>query len=294
MPDRFTAPVTFDRRDSHPPPLRADFYSGDNFTSGMMIHPAKSAILGVNNVTKSKGIIAGAIDDIPDAGVGGRSDAKFCAGVYGFSENGTGVHCKSVHYEALHAETESVETAAIAAYQLNPGSTSAALFAKHTGGGMAGVFEGNLSVKGDVNVTGDIRLMNADIAEDFTILDAETEPGTVMIFNNDGALIPCNDAYDKKVAGVISGAGSYKPGMILDTRDPQENRRPVALLGKVYCKVDADFGSIEAGDMLTTSSTTGHAMKVNDIAKAFGTVIGKAMGSFTSGKGLIPILVNLK
>ena len=30
---------------------------------------------------------------------------------------------------------------------------------------------------------------------------------------------------------------------------------PIALIGNVYCKVDADFGPIKMGDMLTTSDT---------------------------------------
>jgi hypothetical protein len=69
---------------------------------------------------------------------------------------------------------------------------------------------------------------------------------------------------------------------------------PVALLGKVYCKVDAGYGSIDVGDLLTTSSTPGHAMKADDPVKAFGTVIGKALTQFTGGTGLIPILITLQ
>ena len=52
---------------------------------------------------------------------------------------------------------------------------------------------------------------------------------------------------------------------------------PVALVGKVYCKVDASYSPIEVGDLLTTSLTPGHAMKANDHVKAFGAVIGKAL-----------------
>jgi len=56
------------------------------------------------------------------------------------------------------------------------------------------------------------------------------------------------------------------------------NRKPVALFGKVYCKVDANLGAIEVGDLLTTSPTRGHAMKAQDPAqdplRAFGAAIG--------------------
>ena len=101
--------------------------------------------------------------------------------------------------------------------------------------------------------------------------------------------------YDKRVAGVISGAGDYKPGIVLDKRQPSSgNRQPVALLGKVFCKVDAQFGAIEVGDLLTSSPTPGHAMKTDDPFKAFGAVIGKALRPLTEGQGLIPILIALQ
>jgi hypothetical protein len=36
-------------------------------------------------------------------------------------------------------------------------------------------------------------------------------------------------------------------------------------VGKVYCKVDADAGPIAVGDLLTSSNTVGHAMRVSDL-----------------------------
>jgi hypothetical protein len=65
-------------------------------------------------------------------------------------------------------------------------------------------------------------------------------------------------------------------------------------LGKVYCKVDARFGAVEVGDLLTTSPTLGYAMKTTDPFKAFGAVIGKAMCPLGEGQGLIPILIALQ
>jgi hypothetical protein len=58
--------------------------------------------------------------------------------------------------------------------------------------------------------------------------------------------------------------------------------------------VDAQYAAIEVGDLLTTSDTLGHAMKASDPLKAFGAVIGKALGARKEGKGLIPILVTLQ
>ena len=84
------------------------------------------------------------------------------------------------------------------------------------------------------------------------------------------------------------------PGLLLDSKGSQDGRAPVALVGKVYCKVDASESPIEVGDLLTTSATPGHAMKAVDSTKAFGTVLGKAMAELKSGTGEIPILVCLQ
>jgi hypothetical protein len=148
---------------------------------------------------------------------------------------------------------------------------------------------------GDVQVTGDLCLVNQDCAEDFEIsCTEEVEPGMVMVIEQDGALHVCSSAYDKRVAGVISGAGSFRPGIILGRQQPDDKRMPVALLGKTWCKVDASFSSINVGDLLTTSVTCGYAMKASDPERSFGAVIGKALGQLESGKGLIPILIALQ
>jgi hypothetical protein len=68
----------------------------------------------------------------------------------------------------------------------------------------------------------------------------------------------------------------------------------VALIGKAYCKVDASLAAIDVGDLLTTSSTPGHAMRAADPVAAFGTVIGKALKPCRGGRGLIPILIALQ
>jgi hypothetical protein len=62
----------------------------------------------------------------------------------------------------------------------------------------------------------------------------------------------------------------------------------------VFCKVDADQSPVAIGDLLTTSSTPGHAMAARDHQRAFGAVIGKALAPLDSGKALVPILVALQ
>jgi hypothetical protein len=96
------------------------------------------------------------------------------------------------------------------------------------------------------------------------------------------------------VAGIVSGAGDTRPGIVL-ARDPaRRDRVPVALAGRVNCWVDASYGGVEIGDLLTTSATPGHAMKATDVSRAFGSVIGKAMRPLESGSGLVPVLVALQ
>jgi hypothetical protein len=66
------------------------------------------------------------------------------------------------------------------------------------------------------------------------------------------------------------------------------------LAGTAYCKVDATYGGIQVGDLLTTSPTPGYAMKVTDASRAFGAVLGKALRPLASGTGLVPVLVALQ
>jgi hypothetical protein len=100
--------------------------------------------------------------------------------------------------------------------------------------------------------------------------------------------------YDRRVVGIISGAGNYNPGIVLNSREDQRNSLPLALTGRVYCKVDATIGAIGVGDLLTSSTTPGHAMRADDPNRAFGAVIGKALRPLASGRGLVPVLVALQ
>jgi hypothetical protein len=162
--------------------------------------------------------------------------------------------------------------------------------------------EGNISALNNVNaknvhVEEDIILSNSDCAEEFDLEDSsmgEPLPGSVMVIGDEGSVRLSTSAYDKRVAGVISGAGAFKPGIILDRQNSDCRRLAVALMGKVFCKVDAEYSPVEVGDLLTTSSTPGHAMKAADPFKAFGAVLGKALRPLKEGQGLIPVLVALQ
>ena len=230
--------------------------------------------------------------------------------------NGGGVFGTSANGEGVHGETNSTAFAAVAGIELNPNSNIAAVYGEQRGngpalygnakgkgagvfgisaGGPAGFFQGDVTVTGVLVANGDVVCTGGDCAEDFDVLDSQQiDAGTVMVLNDEGRLVESQRAYDRKVAGVISGAGDFKPGILLDRTTSSANRLPVALIGKVCCKVDAERAPIEVGDLLTTSATAGHAMKVQDPCEAFGAVIGKALRPLRAGRGLIPILVALQ
>ncbi len=137
----------------------------------------------------------------------------------------------------------------------------------------------------------------ADLSENFAVRGKPT-PGTIVVIDPDrpGALRTSSEAYDRRVAGIVSGAGGVKTGMLMSQEGSvADGEYPVALTGRVYCWCDASDGEIQPGDMLTTSSTLGHAMKVTDYIKAQGAIVGKAMTSLEQGeRGLVLVLVNLQ
>src|SRR6266446_3765286 len=90
----------------------------------------------------------------------------------------------------------------------------------------------------------EIFVYSTPTARKISIYPEKREPGTVMTLDQEGKLKQSEKAYDKRVAGVISGAGGYKPGIVLDKQASQNNRIPIALLGKVFCKVDARYSPI--------------------------------------------------
>ena len=140
----------------------------------------------------------------------------------------------------------------------------------------------------------------ADLAEPFDVSETggtSPEPGRVMVIDqeHEGLLKVSNRAYDRCVAGVVSGAGGVSPGVLLRQEGTEATgKHPVALTGRVYGWADATAEPIRPGDLLTTSATPGHAMKVTDAERAQGAILGKAMSALPEGRGLVLILVTLQ
>jgi len=176
-----------------------------------------------------------------------------------------------------------------------------------TAGGNIGIGTTNPGSKLDVNGTTTTKVLKitggSDLSEQFDITSNighegfKIEPGTVVGIDsaNPGNLIISNKPYDRRVAGIISGAGGVASGMLMgQSGTAADGKYPVALTGRVYCKADATSGEIQPGDLLTTSDMPGHAMRVSDYEKAQGAIIGKAMTSLDEGQGLVLVLVSLQ
>ncbi len=229
------------------------------------------------------------IDDWGETGVLGTSDSG--RGVAGFSNSWQGVYGHSVGQAGVVGESDNFDGVFGIAHKKDRAGISG-----HNPGGLAGYFDGNVTITGNVNVNGDVVLANADCAEEFeTLAGVEIQPGDVMIIGENGRLELSKRAYDRRVAGIVAGAGNLRPAIRLDSaRQDSKTCVAVSLIGKAYCKVDAEFGSIEIGDLLTTSETAGHAMRARDKDRAFGCVLGKALDRLSSGRGLVRVLIALQ
>ena len=170
-----------------------------------------------------------------------------------------------------------------------------------------GVGIGTAEPHAALDVSGTVRMKicqitgGADLAEHLNVTDADPqdefkiESGMVVSIDPSGnrKFKLADEPYDRKRVGIISGGHGVKPGLVLrDEGNPlADGEQPIALSGQVWCHADATFGPITPGDLLTTSSTRGHAMKASDDAKARFAVLGQALTSLKEGRGWVQVLV---
>jgi len=141
-----------------------------------------------------------------------------------------------------------------------------------------------------------IQITGADVAEKFPVSE-EVKPGMVVTIDTEhpGQLCLSRGAYNRCVAGVVSGANGLAAGAVLGNLPGHEDSVPIALSGRVWVYCDATGKAIEPGDMLTTSLRAGYASAVTDYTKAHGAVLGKAMTGLDKGQtGLVLTLINLQ
>lgn len=137
----------------------------------------------------------------------------------------------------------------------------------------------------------------SDVAEPFPVREAgQIEPGSVLVIDDRhaGWLEVSDRPYDRRVAGIVSGAGHLRPGVVLTQRARGSSQRVVTLKGRAFVLADAAQGPIRPGDLLTTSFRRGHVMKVSGSTPFDGAVVGKAMSPLDDGQGYVLVLVGLQ
>jgi hypothetical protein len=212
-----------------------------------------------------------------------QSDNSTGVRIYSSGHNSPAVNAVAYESEAIRAD--SLWHHAIVASTL----TDDAIYAKANP-----AFYG-LNTPNKIRANG-VDLPTADIAEYMPAAENVT-PGTVMIIGDTGTLQMSTDAYDTRVAGIVS----TQPGVTLGKKDAgNPGEEQIAVAGRVPCKVDATKAPIHAGDLLATSDNPGYAMKAEpDIINGHkyypdGSILGKAMGTLESGTGTIEVLVTLQ
>jgi len=255
--------------------------------------PGSTTKLTVSASTEERAIVALSLDDIQptiQAINVGSGAALWAQGSSDASLGGGGLIVAG-SVDALNVSIDANEIMA-----RNNGAAAGILINREGGDVIIGSASGGSSrlITPVLQITG-----GSDFSEMFDIGGAvEPLPGMVVAIdpNNPGRLVSSSIEYDRRVVGIISGAGGVATGMTMGHDGTiADGKHPVALTGRVYCLVDASEEAVEPGDMLTTSATPGHAMKANDLDAAQCAIIGKAMTPLAKGEtGLVLVLVNLQ
>ena len=200
---------------------------GQSNTSGDGIAGFATNGDGVSGTSTNGGAgVRGTANGANHEGVVGQSNTSG-DGIAGFAANGDGVSGTSTNGGA------GVRGTSASAGHIG-------VVGQNIAGGFAGGFFGDVQINGNLQMTGDILLSGADCAERFDLRPLEqADPGSVMIVDETGGVRICDIAYDQKVVGVVSGAGTFRPGIVLDQTAQDAGRTTIALVGKVWCKVDA-------------------------------------------------------
>lgn len=272
-------------------------------TSGFGVWGTSSSATGVQGQStsgwgvygSSAGNNAGGVfgqTSVPNSsGVLGRAEANSvdAHGIFGYASSGAvGVLGISEGNDGMVARSNAAGHSGIWAYSTNASGYGAAI--TNTGGGVA------LWVSGLAQVN-TLQILGSDLAESFPAGGDALEPGTVLEIVGDaaGTLRESHSEYNTRVAGVVSGANGLPAGVILEGHSyDKQGKVPVGMSGRVWVKCDATQGPIHVGDLLTTSATPGHAMRASDASRATGAILGKAMTSLESGRGLVLVLVSLQ
>jgi hypothetical protein len=73
--------------------------------------------------------------------------------------------------------------------------------------------------------------------------------------------------------------------------DAKDDRPVLALVGRVPVRATTENGPIQPGDLLTSSSKPGYAMRCSEAKKCEGAIVGKALQALGQSKGMILMLI---
>jgi hypothetical protein len=166
-------------------------------------------------------------------------------------------------------------------WQSAAGQPKGLLLVSAQGAGQVAVFNTAGTPRFILDGNSGLQSASGDVAERFPSA-AQLAPGSVVSIDPAaGGMIAASRAYDRRVAGVVSG-------------DDLKQAVPVTLTGTVYCLASNVNGPIRAGDLLTTSTVPGHAMRATDYDRAHGAIVGKALADLDGDRGLVMILASLQ
>jgi trimeric autotransporter adhesin len=261
---------------------------------------ATGATVGTYGVTVSPDGIG--VSGVSDASKGDGGNASGVAGIFnGTSGTGSGVIGISLAPKGAGVTGQSNSSTGVSG--TTGGSSAVAGLFDNTAGGNIIIGAVNGTHKFRVDGTGKgffdggTQTGGADFAESVAIAGERGlhGPGDLLVVDATATrqLTLANEPYSTLVAGIYS----TKPGVLATPHSMDEvaaNEIPLAIVGIVPCKVSAENGPIQPGDLLVTSSTPGHAMKGTDRSRMLGAVVGKALEPLKEGKGVIQVLVTLQ
>jgi hypothetical protein len=131
---------------------------------------------------------------------------------------------------------------------------------------------GNLTVSGKLSATATSALY-ADLAELYAA-DTNYEAGTVVVFGGAAEITQSTVDHDPRVAGVIS----TDPAYLMNSGMPVGTYHPVALTGRVPCRVQ---GPVAKGQVLVTGTEPGTAQAIDTGKFQPGVVLGKSLETIT-------------
>jgi hypothetical protein len=141
----------------------------------------------------------------------------------------------------------------------------------------------SISTTGDITA-GNINSTHADLAEMY-VADADYSAGVVVEFGGDYEITATQVTHSTAVAGIVSTNPSY----LMNSTQAGKHVVPVALTGRVPCRV---MGPIAKGDRLVSSTTTGVAIALDKKLYEPGCIVGKSLEDYQSTNvGIIEIAV---